>query len=135
MVDVSSVIIESRFMEKNTQQTVFSKDKVALGLAAWSVFATVATILFSLVRLRSHDFKIPVQYIVNDGSVLQTSSWYSLYSLALFSLISTVVILFLAHRLHRSNRLFSLGILLVYGFVSSVGFLVTFALLNLVSQV
>jgi hypothetical protein len=122
-------------MEKNTQQTVFSKDKVALGLAAWSVFATVATILFSLVRLRSHDFKIPVQYIVNDGSVLQTSSWYSLYSLALFSLISTVVILFLAHRLHRSNRLFSLGILLVYGFVSSVGFLVTFALLNLVSQV
>lgn len=135
MVDVSSVIIESRFMEKNTQQTVFSKDKVALGLAAWSVFATVATILFSLVRLRSHDFKIPVQYIVNDGSVLQTSSWYSLYSLALFSLISTVVILFLAHRLHRSNRLLCLGILLVYGFVSSVGFLVTFALLNLVSQV
>ena len=113
MVDVSSVIIESRFMEKNTQQTVFSKDKVALGLAAWSVFATVATILFSLVRLRSHDFKIPVQYIVNDGSVLQTSSWYSLYSLALFSLISTVVILFLAHRLHRSNRLLCLGILLM----------------------
>ena len=112
-----------------------SKDKVALGLAAWSVFATVATILFSLVRLRSHDFKIPVQYIVNDGSVLQTSSWYSLYSLALFSLISTVVILFLARRLHRSNRLLCLGILLVYGFVSSVGFLVTFALLNLVSQV
>ena len=79
-------------MEKNTQQTVFSKDKVALGLAAWSVFATVATILFSLVRLRSHDFKIPVQYIVNDGSVLQTSSWYSLYSLALFSLFDFIIL-------------------------------------------
>lgn len=122
-------------MEKATQQTVFSKDKVVLGLAAFNVIASTATVLFAFIRLRSHDFKVPVQYVVNDGSVLQTSNWYTLYSLALFSIVSTAVILFMSHRLYRSSRLLSIGVLVTYSLVSVISFLVTFALLNLVSKV
>lgn len=122
-------------MEKIVQQQTFSKDKSVLSLAALSVVMTVSTVLLSIVLLRSHDFKVPVQYVVNDGSVLQTSNWYTLYSLPLFAVVSVAVIIFLAQRLYRTNRIFSIGVLAAYGLVSTVGFLVTFALLNLVSKV
>ena len=122
-------------MDTIVQQHTFSKDKTVLGLSAFSIIATLATVLFSIAMLRSHDFKVPVQYVVNDGSVLQTSNWYTLYSLPLFAVMSTAVMLFLAHKLYRTNRIFSIGVLAAYSLVSIVGFLVTFALLNLVSKV
>lgn len=122
-------------MEKSTEEQIFSKDKATLSLMALNVILSVATVLTTLIGLRSHDFKIPVQYIVNDGSVLQTSNWYSLYSLALFSIVGTGVIIYLAQKLYRSNRVYSIGVLAAYSLVSVVGLSVTLALLNLVSKV
>ena len=122
-------------MEKVASQDIFTKDKAVLSLLAFNSVTTTATILVSLILLRSHDFKVPVQYVVNDGSVLQTSSWYTLYSLPAFAMISAAVMIFLAHKLYSTDRIFSIGVLTAYSLVSTVGLMVTFALLNLVSKV
>lgn len=121
---------------KNTDASImFTKDKPAIILAVVSGVLAFLNVVLTFVLLRSHDFKVPVQYVVNDGSVLQTSSWYSLYSLALFSLLSAVATIFIAHRLHKGNRLFSIGILVIYCIVGVFTLLSTYALLNLVSTV
>ncbi len=124
-------------MEKETEKKtlLFTRDKPAISLAIVSGVLAFANLVITLVRLRSNDFKVPVQYIVNDGSVLQRSSWFTLYSLALFSILSTAVIIFIAHKIHKGNRLFAIGILAVYVVVAIVAILVTNALLRLVSTV
>lgn len=120
-------------MEVVTPQ--FSKDKPVLLMAVFNGLIAVATFITVILRLRSHDLKVPVQHIVNDGSVLQTGSWYSLYSLALLSIVGTGAILFLSHQLHKGNRLFALGTLTAYSVINIFALLVSIALLGLVSRV
>jgi hypothetical protein len=120
-------------METATPQ--FSKDKPVVFLIFVNTLITLATLITVFLRLRSHDLKVPVQHIVNDGSVLQTGSWYSLYSFALLALLGTGVVFFLSHRLHKGNRLFALGTLIAYTVVNIFGLLSTIALLGLVSKV
>lgn len=122
-------------MEKITEPTAFTKDKPIMILAVVNVVLAISNVILTVVKLSSHDFKVPVQYIVNDGSVLQTSNWYSLYSIALFSLVGAGISIFLAYRLHKGNRLFAAGVLIVYTVVAVVSLLVTYALLGLVSRV
>ena len=121
---------------KNTDADImFTKDKPVMILAVVSCVLAALNVILTFILLRSHDFKVPVQYIVNDGSVLQTSNWYSLYSLAVFSIASAVAAVFIARRLHKGNRLFSIGVLAVYCIIGVITLLSTFALLNLVSKV
>lgn len=123
-------------MEKETNPAVvFSKDKPVMVLAVISSLLAFANLILVIALLRSHDFKVPVQYVVNDGSVLQTSDWYSLFSLGVFAVFSAVVVLFSAHRIHKTNRVFSIGVLLVYSVISVISILTTYALLDLVSGV
>ena len=119
----------------NDTKLAFTKDNPVMILAVLSGVLAFVNVVMVLVRLRSHDFKVPVQYIVNDGSVLQTSSWYTLYSLLLFSLLGTGVVIFLAHRLHKSNKFFAVGILAVQVIIGITSLLATGALLGLVSKV
>lgn len=113
----------------------FSKDKPIMLTAGINCIVALLTVLVVFGRLRSHDFKVPVQYIVHDGSVFQTGSWYSLYSLALLSVLGVGAILYLSYQLHKGNRLFSLGILMGYTVINIFSLLVTVALLGLVSKV
>ena len=122
-------------MEKVTKNIPYTKDKPVIILAVLSGALALANLILTLIRLRSHDFKVPVQYIVNDGSVLQTSHWYSLYSLAFVSVAGAAVMIFLSYRLHKGNRLFAAGILAVYLLVGIISLLVTNALLGLVGRV
>lgn len=122
-------------MEKISEPIPFAKDKPVMLLAIIAGILSVINLIVTVVKLGSHDFKVPVQYVVNDGSVLQTSNWYSLYSIALFSLVGAGITIFLAHRLHKGNRLFAAGILLVYGVIALMSILVTSALLGLVGRV
>lgn len=122
-------------MEKLSEPIPFAKDKPVMLLAIIAGILSVINLIVTVVKLGSHDFKVPVQYVVNDGSVLQTSNWYSLYSIALFSLVGAGITIFLAHRLHKGNRLFAAGILLVYGVIALMSILVTSALLGLVGRV
>lgn len=122
-------------MSENAKVVPFFKDRAAVLLV---VFNSVLTLLIAgsvFARLRSHDFKVPVQYVVNDGSVLQTSQWFSLYSIALFAIAVTVAVVILSERLHRSAREFALVALGVYGLSLIFGLLATNALLTLVSRV
>lgn len=122
-------------MEKNIESLPFIKDKPMIVLSVVNGFLAFATVMVVFVRLRSNDFKVPVQYVVHDGSVLQTSSWFTLYSLALFAILATGSTIFFAMKLHKSNRLFAGGVLAVYVVVALFSLLVTYALLELVSKV
>ncbi len=122
-------------MEEAPIHVKFTKDKPVILLALLGSVLAFANIVTVFARLRASDFKVPVQYIANDGSVLQSANWYSLYSLALFSVLSVGVTIFIAHRIHRGNRLFAIGILIVYVVTASVSLLVTNALLGLVGRV
>lgn len=122
-------------MEKNTLELKFTKDKPIMILAVTSSVISVLTFLSVIIRLRSNDFKVPVQYVVHDGAVLQTSNWFSLYSLALFSVLTCGAIIFLAHRLYKGNRVFAVGVLAVYTVISVITLFVTNALLGLVGRV
>lgn len=96
---------------------------------------SVLTFLSVVIRLRSNDFKVPVQYVVNDGAVLQTSNWFSLYSLALFSVFTCIAVIFLSHTLYKGNRMFAIGMLAIYVVVSLITLFATNALLGLVGRV
>lgn len=122
-------------MEKTTENLSFTKDKPVIILAVICGVLAFSNLILSLIRLNSHDFKVPVQYIVNDGSVLQTSSWYTLYSIALVSILGAGAVIFLAQRLHKANRLFAAGVLAIYVFIGVVSLFVTYALLGLVGRV
>lgn len=122
-------------MKNSADPVPFTKDKPIFLLAVFSGLLASLNLLLTVVRLKSHDFKVPVQYVVNDGSVLQTSNWYTLYTLALFSILSAGVVIFLARRLHQGNRVFAAGLLGVYAVVGIITLLATNALLGLVSRV
>lgn len=122
-------------MEKVTEPTLFTKDKATMTLSIISGVIAVITVVLVFVRLKSHDFKVPVQYIVNDGSVVQSSVWYSLYSLALIAVFGAAVSIFLSYRLHKSSRIFAIGVLAMYVVLALFGLLVSNALLGLVSRV
>lgn len=122
-------------MEKNIETLKFSKDKPVLVLSVVGGIVSFLTFLSVVARLRSNDFKVPVQYVVRDGAVLQTSNWFSLYSLALFSVFMAAATIFLAYRLHKSNRFFALGVLAVYALVALITLFVSNALLGLVGRV
>ena len=122
-------------MEKTIEPIPFTKDKPIMILAVTGAILAILNLILTVVKLGSHDFKVPVQYVVNDGSVLQTSNWYSLYSIALFSVVGAGMTIFLAYRLHRGNRLFAAGALVAYMVVGVVSLLVTWALLGLVGRV
>lgn len=122
-------------MEKTTEATPFIKDRPILILAIANALVSLLTVIITLFRLRSNDFKVPVQYIVHDGSVLQTSSWYSLYSLVFFAVLSAAGAIFFAYKLHKSNRIFAGGILAAYLIVGIFTFRVVNSLLILVSKV
>ncbi len=122
-------------MEHIKDQTPFTKDKPVIILAVVSGLLALAQVIVVFVRLSSHDFKVPVQYIVNDGSVLQTSSWYTLYSLALVAALGAGASIYLAHRIHKTNRVLAAGVLITSVVIGVVGVLVAYALLGLVSRV
>lgn len=122
-------------MEKTSPQLTFTKDKLVMFLAIIDGFLIVLGVVISIIRLHSHDFKIPVQYVVADGSITQSANWYSLYSLTAFMLLCGIATIFLAHRMYRGNRLFAAGVLLIYLVVAFVSLLIMGALLGLVGRV
>lgn len=122
-------------MSENAKIVPFFKDRAAVLLVTLNGLLALGITLSVFARLRSHDFKVPVQYVVNDGSVLQTSQWFTLYSIVLFAIAGTVGVVILAERLHRSAREFALVTLGVLILTLIFGLFATNALLTLVSQV
>lgn len=122
-------------MSKTLEPIPFVKDRFVLLLGAVDVAVMLSVALSVILRLRSHDFKIPVQYVVNDGSVLQTSQWFSLYSIVIFVVLSGIGTIILAQRMHKSERNYALIALLLFAIFGIFGLFITNALLGLVAQV
>ncbi|MBP9738494.1 hypothetical protein KBD20_02285 [Candidatus Saccharibacteria bacterium] len=122
-------------MNKTAEAVPFFKDRLMTTLVALDGFIVVLVVVSVFARLRSHDFKVPVQYVVNDGSILQTSQWFTLYSLALFAVIAGISTVILAQRIHKSERWYAAAALILLAVTTFFGFLMTNALLGLVSQV
>lgn len=135
MLAECAIIANRISMSKDiTKITTFSKDPTALILSGVNIFGALIAIVLVLVRLRSHDFKVPVQYIVNDGGEVSLASWYSLYSLAIFVVFGVVVAVWVAKRLHAHNPVFAHGVLVSQAIVVIISILTINALLGLVSQ-
>ncbi len=122
-------------MEEEVPQLTFTKDVVAMFLVVIDTLLILVNVISAVARLHSHAFKIPVQYMVADGSITMSSSWYSLYSLAFFVFVTGFATLFLAYSLHKRNRIFAIGILAIYFVIAIISFLVINALLGLVGRV
>lgn len=122
-------------MKKKEQPTKFSKDTPIVLLLAANVILMVASVVSVLFRLRPSDFKVPIQYIVYDGTVVQSGNWYSLYGFLLFIVVGGGMTFYLAHRVYKSNRLYSLATLAAYLVVSIYSLMTINALLSLVERV
>ncbi len=118
-------------MTKTFEPVPFIKDRAMLLLLTIDSLLVLSIVGVVIARLRSHDFKVPVQYVVNDGSVLQVSEWYTLYSLAAFAVLTGVATFILAQRLHKSERNYAMIALIVFGVSAVFGLLTTNALLGL----
>lgn len=122
-------------MSKDTTKiTAFSKDASVVILGAINLLVAIAAVASVFLRLRSHDFKVPVQHLVNDGGEVSLASWYTLYSLAAFAVFGVVVAILLARRLHAHNPTFAHGVLMAQAVVAVFSLLTINALLGLVSQ-
>ncbi len=122
-------------MKKKELPTKFSKDTPVVLLLSANVILMVLSTISVLFRLRPNDFKIPVQYIVYDGTIVQSGNWYSLYGFLLFVVVGGGMTFYLAHRAYKANRLFSLATLSLYLVVSIYTLLTINALLSLVERV
>lgn len=122
-------------MSKNLEPVPFIKDRLVLLLITLDSLLIISIVGVVVARLRSHDFKVPVQYVVNDGAVLQVSQWFTLYSIAIFAIFTGVATFILAQRLHKSERNYSLIALIIFGVSAIFGLLTTNALLGLVARV
>lgn len=122
-------------MESKEQYLPFTKDRSVMVLAVLNSLLILVNTVVSLVRLHSHNFKIPVQYVVRDGSILQSADWYTLYSLTFFVLVGGIATILLAYRIHKGSRFFAIGILTAYFVVALMSLLIINALLGLVARV
>lgn len=122
-------------MSKTLEPVPFIKDRLMLLLLTVDSLLILSIVGVVLARLRSHDFKVPVQYVVNDGTVLQVSQWFTLYSLAIFAVLTGVATFILAQKLHKSERNYAAVALIMFAVSAVFGLLTTNALLGLVAQV
>ena len=122
-------------MKKKELPTKFSKDTSVVLLLSANIVLMLLSSISVIFRLRPNDFKIPVQYIVYDGTIVQSGNWYSLYGFLFFILAGGAITIFLAHRVYKANRLFTLAVLSVYLMVSVYSLLTINALLSLVERV
>lgn len=122
-------------MKESSKQVDFSKDRPTVFLVVVNLGLMLATVLSVIIRLRPNDFKIPVQYIVYNGTVVQSGNWYSLYSWVLFILAGGAATIFLAHRLYKAHKYFSSVTLALYAVVALYAFFSVNALLSLVERV
>jgi len=124
-----------KYMKKKELPTKFSKDTPVVLLLTVNVILMLISSTSVIFRLRPNDFKIPIQYIVYDGTIVQSGNWFSLYGFLLFILAGGVMTIFLAHRIYKANRLFSIAVLSVYLVLSVYSLLTINALLSLVERV
>lgn len=120
---------------EDAKEIPFSKDYPMVILVLINSLLMLIGTLSVVLRLRPNDFKVPVQYIVHDGTIVQSGNWFSLYSLVFFILGGGIITVILASKLHKANRLFAVATLAIYTFVAVFSILAINALLGLVEKV
>jgi hypothetical protein len=90
------------------------RDKLFVGFTIAAVVLCLAVIVSLLVKVRSKDFVVPLQYSTLQGFDA-LGSWYRIYAFGAFSLLVTIGNLLLANLAYEKSRLASF--LLVLGTV------------------
>jgi hypothetical protein len=122
-------------MKKDANPQQFSKDTPVVLLLILNGALVMVSILSVLLRLRPNDFKVPIQYIVYNGTVVQSGNWYSLIGFVLFLIAGAALTFVMAHRLYKANRFFTMAVLASYTMVGVFALLTINALLSLVERV
>lgn len=120
---------------KEPKVTTFSKDRTIVLITVLNIGLIAASVISVVFRLRPNDLKIPVQYIVYDGSIVQTGNWFSLYSLAFFMIAGGIITTLLAKKMYAAHKSFAVATLAAYTCVALFSLLSINALLGLVERV
>ena len=115
----------SKFINKE-----FFKDRLVSVLAGTSLILGVLGTVLVLLRVEPRDFKIAVRYTENGPDPFKLGDWYTLYDLAFFIGLTTLVAVALSLKLHQLNRPLSLSILIFHHIVVVYFFLVASAILG-----
>ena len=108
----------------------FIRDRIALLALAFVSLLALTDTLVIILDVHSNVLQVPVRYSEYSLNIKQ-GNWTLLYELALFVLISAVINIMVAMRIHKVRRAYSLGILMLTVIVCVIAFLVSRALIGL----
>lgn len=116
------------------RQKKLTSDKPLMWAMASNIVLILAITILVLVRLRSHNTLIPVEYVVEGGKSLHTSIWYTLYGFIVFAIACGGLTISLALQLYKHNRWYGIVTLIVYAVILIFSLLSINGLLNVVSN-
>ncbi|HEV2412877.1 MAG TPA: hypothetical protein VGS28_03680 [Candidatus Saccharimonadales bacterium] len=108
----------------------FIRDRVALLVLGSVSLLTLVDILIITLDIHSNVLQVPVRYSEYSLNI-QQGNWMTLYELALFTLICTIINAMLAIRIHKVRRAYAIGVLMLTVIICVIAFLVSRALIGL----
>lgn len=100
-------------------------------LAGSSLIFGILGVARVLLNVKLYEFKITVRYTQYGPDPFKLGDWYSLYDLAFFISITTIVALALSMRLFKLNRTLALTVLIFHHIIILFFFLVANAILGI----
>lgn len=82
----------------------FFADRSMMIFSGLISIALLAIVFRVLSTVKQYDFKIAVRYTQYGIDPFPLGDWYSLYDMAAFAVVSSVVVLLIAMRLHAAQR-------------------------------
>jgi uncharacterized membrane protein YhaH (DUF805 family) len=111
----------------------FFRDRAAVWLLICCAALTGASIINVVLKVRGSDLQVPTRY-TQYSLTLDRGNWTILYELALFVLMAFVLNAVIAIKVRPLRRMYALAILGLTLFVLLIGFLVSNALVSLLSS-
>lgn len=113
-------------MLKNLVTKAYFEDRLLTVMSGVSLMLGLFNIFNVVLRVEQFDFKITVQYFIDD---LVLGEWWGLYKFALFAAVSTVLSLIISFRLFLQKRSLSITVLVMHQIVMIYLILVSNAIL------
>lgn len=110
------------------KQRIF-RDRLLRWFLVLSVISMVSVIVLILVRLRPHDFVLPLGFMTGVG-LSYPGQWYGIYSYGLFSIIVTAANAILAMNILERSRITSFFLVTGAIIINIFTFIVLFTLLS-----
>ena len=101
-----------------------------LTLSFLSIALALVNIFRVLFSVKQYDFKIAVRYTQYGADSFILGDWYSLYDMAIFAFVTTVIALLLSMKLHPLHKPVAIGILVLQLILMIMLFIIGHAILS-----